>query len=56
MVRANLGINGGDEDWFEALREEVVGVARKTGAGVAEAIVRWAYERQPCLTAAARAP
>ena len=43
MVRANLRINGGDEYWFEALPEEIVGVARKTGAEVAEAIARWAY-------------
>jgi len=41
MVLANLRINGEGEYWFEALREEIAGVARKTEAEVGEAIVRW---------------
>jgi hypothetical protein len=52
MVLANPHINGGDEYWFEALREEIAGVARKTEAEVGEAIVRWAYYRLAKLPSA----
>jgi hypothetical protein len=40
MVLANLRINGEGEYWFEALREEIAGVARKTEAEVGEATRR----------------
>jgi len=43
MVLANLRINGEDEYWFEALREGIADIARKTEAEVGEAIERWAF-------------